>query len=157
MEELVARGVPRREAAAAARREFGNVTLITEDSRSVWRWSFVENMLMDIRYGLRMLRKSPGFTIVAIVTLALGIGANAAIFSVSDAVLLKLLPAKNPRQLVYFRLRTPENQGSSFSRTEFERFRDASRSFAGMLAFDSTRVVLNADGQSDFILGQSDE
>jgi predicted permease len=155
MEELVARGVPRREASAAARREFGNVTLITEDSRSVWRWSFVENMLMDIRYGLRMLRKSSGFTIVAIVTLALGIGANAAIFSVSDAVLLKLLPAKNPRQLVYFRLRTPENQGSSFSRTEFEQFRDASRSFAGMLAFDSTRVVLNADGQSDFILGQS--
>src|SRR5260370_27292435 len=102
-----------------------------------------------------MLRKSPGFTIVAIVTLALGIGANAAIFSVSDAVLLKLLPAKNPRQLVYFRLRTPENQGSSFSRTEFEQFRDASRSFVGMLAFDSTRVVLNADGQSDFILGQS--
>jgi predicted permease len=154
VEALVASGMSRLEASAAARREFGNVTLITEDSRSVWRWSFVENMLMDIRYGLRMLRKSPGFTLVAIVTLALGIGANAAIFSVSDAVLLKLLPAKNPRQLVYFRLRSPEEHGSSFSRTEFEQFRDASRSFAGMFAFDTTRVVLNAGGQSDFAWGQ---
>jgi predicted permease len=154
VEELVAGGMHKSEASAAARREFGNVALVTEDSRSVWRWSFVENMLIDIRYGLRMLRKSPGFTLVAIVTLALGIGANAAIFSMSDAVLLKLLPAKNPRQLVYFRLRTPDNEGSSFSRTEFEVFRQASRSFSGMLAFDSTRVVLNHGGQSDFILGQ---
>jgi predicted permease len=154
VEELVAAGMLRQEASATARREFGNLTLITEDSRGVWRLSFLENLLTDIRYGLRMLRKSPGFTLVAIVTLALGIGANAAIFSLSDAVLLKLLPAKDPKQLVYFRLRTPENQGSSFSRTEFEQLRDASRSFSGMLAFDSTRVVLNAGGQPDFILGQ---
>jgi predicted permease len=155
IEELAANGMPRQEASAAARREFGNITLITEDSLGVWRWTFVENLLIDIRYGLRMLRKSPGFTLVAILTLALGIGANAAIFSMSDAVLLKQLPAKDPKQLVYFRLLTPENQGSSFSRTEFQQLRDASHSFSGMLAFDSTRVVLNADGQSDFILGQS--
>ena len=154
IEELVASGVSRQEASAAARREFGNVTQITEDSRSVWRWSFVANALMDVRYGLRMLRKSPGFTVVAIVTLALGIGANAAIFSMSDAVLLKLLPAKNPRQLVYFRLLSPEEHGSSFSRAEFEHFREASRSFSGMFAFDTTRVVLNAGGQSDFAWGQ---
>jgi predicted permease len=154
VEGLVAAGMPRSEASAAAQREFGNVTLITEDSRGVWQWSFVENVLMDIRYGLRMLRTSPGFTFVAIVTLALGIGANAAIFSMSDAVLLKLLPAKDPRQLVYFRLRTPDEQGSRFSRAEFEQFRDASRSFSGMFAFDTTRVVVNAGGQSDFAWGQ---
>src|SRR5438876_631756 len=100
IEELVASGMPRKEA-AAARREFGNVTLMEEDSRAVWQWPSMESFFMDFRYGLRQLRKNPGFTAVAVLTLALGIGANTAIFSVSDAVMLKLFPAKNPKQLVY--------------------------------------------------------
>jgi predicted permease len=100
VEELVASGMSRKEAAAAARREFGNATLVEENGRDVWRWLSLETFFMDVRYGLRMLWHNPVFTAVGLLTIAIGIGANAAIFSVVNSVLLKPLNYPRAEELV---------------------------------------------------------
>jgi predicted permease len=99
-EELVAGGMPRKEATYAARREFGNINLVEENGRDVWRWLSIENFLADVRYGLRMLQRNPVFTAVGLLTIAIGIGANAAVFSVVNSVLLKPLNYPKPQELV---------------------------------------------------------
>jgi predicted permease len=97
--EQLERGLPPEEARYAARRAFGNPTLIREQTRAVWAWNRLESLARGLRYGLRTLGRTPGFTLIAIVVMALGIGANVALFTVVQSVLLKPLPYRDPGRL----------------------------------------------------------
>jgi MacB-like periplasmic core domain len=96
---LVDSGMDRPEAEQQARREFGNVTLLEERSREAWQWPRIELIFADVRYALRQLRKSPSFALAAILTLALGIGTNTAIFTLIDSIMLRPLPFPHQEQL----------------------------------------------------------
>jgi macrolide transport system ATP-binding/permease protein len=139
-------GMTPEEAHYAALRRFGNVTLTKERSRQMWGWSGLENTIQDLQYGLRQLRRNPGFTAVAVLTLALGIGANTAIFTLVDAVMLKSLPVANPGQL--YRLGDnnnccvmigTQNEGSFvlYSFPLYEHLRDHTPEFSQLAAFKS--------------------
>src|SRR6266568_7009930 len=133
-QERIEQGEPASEARTSAVREFGNVALVKEVTRDMWGFAWLETWLQDLRYGLRQLRRNPGFTIVAVLTLALGIGANTAIFSMLDIVLLKTLPVTHPEQLVLLRWASPHNTTDFIPYPTFAQLRDNSNALAGMFA-----------------------
>jgi hypothetical protein len=99
VEELMSGGVSREEAETAARREFGNVLLLEEHSREVWKWIPLDAILRDLKYAFRQLRRNPGFTFTVLLTLSFAIGANTAVFSMVNALLLRPLPYSEPERL----------------------------------------------------------
>src|SRR5947209_252130 len=109
----------------AARRTLGNTTLIKELVREAWGWSSIERLFLDLRYALRAMRRSPCFTATAILSLALGIGANTAIFSLLDAVLLRNLPVRAPEELVLLSEAGGPHPNVSFGAAQFRAFQAA--------------------------------
>ena len=157
IDELVAGGMSREDATRVARREFGNVTLLEERSREVWQWPSLENLFMDVRYGLRMLRKNPGFTAVAIITLALGIGANTAIFSLVNTVLLRPLPYTDAAKLmtVWGYNRSRGFNTDLVSPLDFADWRSQNHVFESMAASTDVTYTLTGAGDPSVIIGYS--
>jgi predicted permease len=111
VDELVSEGMARRDAEFAARKEFGNVTLIEEQGREVWQWPSVESLLADVKFALRQLGKAPGFTVTAVLTLGLGIAVNATMFSMVSAFLMPHLPGRGAENVMVI---STVNPGRSF-------------------------------------------
>ena len=132
-----------------ARLRFGNESLLRETSREVWSWTFVETLWQDIRYAVRDLNSSRGFTAVAVLSLALGIGANTAIFSILNAVMLRSLPVEDPARLAQVKTGT----NSSYTNPLWEQIRDHQTGFSGMLAYSKDRFDLSSGGVSQFAEG----
>jgi predicted permease len=153
-QEQIERGVSPEEARYAAKRRFGNKLVLRDESRDMWGWNWLETFLQDVRYGLRQLRRNPGFTAVVIITLAVAIGANTAIFSVVDAMLLRPLPFRNASSLMALQESVPKMgfPKMSFSVPDFEVFQHDQKSFSTLGVFRNQQVDLSGQGEPERVM-----
>ncbi len=158
--DRVARGETLVEARTAAAKEFGNVPLVKDVTRKTWGWEWLESAMQDLKYALRRLAKSPGFTLAAIATLALGIGANTAIFELLDAVLLQSLPVANPQELAEVRVVDMDKARGSYSiaypvvtNPIWEKLREDHQGFSEIAAWRDTGFSRDSGGDARFAQG----
>ena len=158
--DRVERGETLVEARAAATKEFGNVPLVKDVTRATWGWEWLESAVQDLKYALRRLLKSPGFTIAAIATLSLGIGANTAIFELLDAVLLQSLPVANPQELAEVRVvdmdKARGNVSSAYpvvTNPIWEKMREDHQGFSEIAAWTDAGFSRDSGGDARFANG----
>lgn len=151
VDRLVSEGSSREAAEAAARREFGNVAAVQERFYESGRWLWLEHLKRDITYAVRVLSRSPGFTLVAVLSLALGIGVNALVFSVVNALVLRPLPIANPEQVVFLQGGGSDRPTHSFP--NYRDFRDRNQSFSGLVAYRTTVMELETHDRAERIWG----
>jgi predicted permease len=158
--ERVEQGESPEQARTSAAREFGNVGLVKEVTRDMWGWRRLETLSQDLRYAARQLRKSPGFAAVAVMTLALGIGANTAFFQLLDTIRLRMLPVSNPQDLAEVRRTDPHgrqgsffNWHSEFTNAIWEQIRDHQQAFSGVFAWAPETFNIAPRGEAHLVRG----
>src|SRR5215472_15085794 len=147
-EEYVAQGMTQEEAQRRARLDLGGIEQTKENCRDARRVNWIQDLIHDLHFGLRMLRKSPGFTVVAVLTLALGIGANTAIFSLMDALLLRFLPVRNPGELVELMLVEQGRPGDSFGYPPIAGLAAQKDIFADLAGFSGYSFNVTSGGET---------
>ncbi|HKM89211.1 MAG TPA: ABC transporter permease [Candidatus Acidoferrales bacterium] len=152
-EKLAAAGIPREEAARRAHLEFGGVEQVKEECRDARGTSLVESLLQDVRYALRILRKNPGFTAVSMLTLALGIGANTAMFSIVYAVLVRPLPYAHPQRLTMVWQKDDLGRPGNTSFATYTDWKTRNHSFEQLALFRSWQPVLSGRGDPQKLIG----
>src|SRR5580704_9850200 len=149
-EEQRENGVPPEEARYAALRAFGNPTLICEQTSAIWSWNWRESLARDLRFSLRTLRRTPGFTVIAILVMALGIGANVALFTVVRGVLLKPLPFQDPDHLVMlYEADLYKDDSAGFNVVSggmYAEWKNQNRSYRSLALAKDIRVGLSGSG-----------
>jgi putative ABC transport system permease protein len=155
--DRIERGETAEQAEISARRELGNLGLIKEVTRDMWGWRSIEQFVQDQRYGLRLLRKSPVFTAVAVLSLALGIGANMAIFQLLNAISFRSLPVQNPQELAQVKIKEGRGMTGSFTSRfstltygQWEQIRNNQQVFSGLFAWCISTVNLSQGGESRY-------
>jgi len=143
----VSKGLAPEEARRAARMELGGTMAVREEVRSYGWENFVETLFADLRYAVRRLVRNPSFAAVSVLTLALGIGASTAIFSVVDAVLLRALPYRNPQQIVRIWEQAPNGHRMNLADPNFDDFRAQNNTFADLAAYED--LLLSVSGGSE--------
>jgi predicted permease len=151
--ERQAQGLAAEEARRAAHRELGNVALVQEDTRAMWTWTMGEQLVQDMRYGLRTIAANKTFSAMAILSLALGIGANTAIFSFMDSILLRSLPVPDPQSLVMLSWRTPRREMHGSNRHD-ESYNDPNGGYVGgIFSYPAFELIRKNDAVFSSVFG----
>ncbi len=133
-------------------RKFGGIDQVKEECRDAWGIRFIDTFVQDIRFGLRMLAKNPGFTAVAVITLALGIGANTAVFTILDAWVLRRLPVAHPERLVMLTTKSPQESELEVSYADYQDIRQQVKGLSGVTVYERESRYLNSFDESAQVL-----